>query len=279
MALSITPVFSQSAAERSLAKIEKEFSDYTEEVGSPKAWTKYFASDGVMFKPEPVNAHAFVAPRLQVPKRNDIRLRWKAAFTELSKDEDLGYNIGPSVRENLKYDTVPKNYGFIFSIWKRVGDTTWRVALDAGVNIKVKTKYHETELPLQTVKRKSPGKLSGSVLDAELNFAKIAREQNMVVAYETLLHSDSRMLKNDQNLFESKAEILECFKDPVNNSFQHSAKLEVIGSGTSTSNDLAYSYGSYSIEHEKENGFYVHIWRRESGNWRLIFDVTGAVPK
>ena len=192
----------------SLAKMEKEFSDYALANGVPEAWTKYFAPDGIMFAPQPVNAIEFMKPRLASKRPRVNRIRWEACFTEVALAGDLGYNIGPSVVENINYDTVPKQYGYIFSVWKKV-DNSWRVALDAGIGVKDKALEHNLSGKYDVPTVRPVGKLKDSFLNAETNFSNLALEQGFTTAYSNALIDESQMLKNEWALLKGKKSILE----------------------------------------------------------------------
>ena len=277
--LAIGEGFSQQNAIASLAKMEKEFSEYTISHGGPEAWTKYFASDGIMFTPQPVNAIEFMKPRLAVKRPRINKLQWEASFSDISSAGDFGYNIGPSVVENIKFDTVPKQYGYIFSVWKKVDDSTWRVAIDAGIAVKVKSDDHQLTGKHTRCTASKPGKLSYSFLEAESRFFKLALENDFLTAYKRNLIEQSKMLKNEWALYNGKREILEWFEGNDKGSMLEKAELKLMGSGSSKSDDLAFTYGSYVKITSREEGLFVHVWKRINSEWYLVVDVTGPVPK
>jgi hypothetical protein len=48
-------------------------------------------------------------------------------------------------------------------------------------------------------------------------------------------------------------------------------QMNILGSGISSSGDLAYVYGSVSVEGKTDN--YLRIWRKEKHQWKLAFEV------
>jgi ketosteroid isomerase-like protein len=58
---------------------------------------------------------------------------------------------------------------------------------------------------------------------------------------------------------------------------------EPLKSDISSSGDLGYTYGKYELKGEAptpvEKGYYVHMWKLiEPGKWRVVLDVTTALP-
>ncbi len=57
--------------------------------------------------------------------------------------------------------------------------------------------------------------------------------------------------------------------------------LEQIGGDMSSSGDIAYSYGKYSIARTQggAQGFYVQIWQTDAkGAWKIIIDLQKGLP-
>jgi ketosteroid isomerase-like protein len=54
-------------------------------------------------------------------------------------------------------------------------------------------------------------------------------------------------------------------------------KGDVAGSG-----DLGYAYGSYEVKatstQPAQRGNYARVWRRKSGDWRVVFQVVSPTP-
>lgn len=42
--------------------------------------------------------------------------------------------------------------------------------------------------------------------------------------------------------------------------------------------DLGYAYGTYEAGGRAGGGHYVRIWKRRSGRWRVVLDITNPVP-
>ncbi len=100
-----------------------------------EGWVSYFAPDGVQFRQaEPVIGHdairAFMGPAFQDP---NFSLTWEPMSGEVAASGDLGYTRGRfESRGSLPDGTVATGSGSYVTIWRRMEDGTWKVAVDIG---------------------------------------------------------------------------------------------------------------------------------------------------
>ena len=106
---------------KSLANAEIAFSDYALKNGTNAAFNTFSAPDGVVFRPNPVNARKFysTAPDMK-------NLSWSPSYTQISRSGDWGFTTGAYV-----VDGEQKTYGQYLSVW-RGRDGNWEMILDMG---------------------------------------------------------------------------------------------------------------------------------------------------
>jgi len=272
--------FGQVKSIQSLVEIEKEFATYCLTNPQAEAWTKYFASDGIMFTPDPVNAIEFMKPRLGSTRKAVNRFRWEAGFSDISVSGDMGFNIGPLVIENVNDDTAPKNYGYIFSIWK-VENGEWKVIVDAGIGVNEKTEDHDLTGKVTFAGKTKAGSGNDPFLEAELRFNEIAKNKRLADAYKEFLADEARQLRHEYPPFKGRKESLTWLNQENNYFGNANCSFSVDGSGSSMAKDFAYTYGKYVITSnaDSEEGLFVHVWKRINGKWRLAVDATRPNPK
>lgn len=288
-ALLASPVFSQTPAVQTidrqtaldgLVAAEKAFSRTAAEKGIRDSFLDFMADDGVLFRPDPVNAKESLRARPASPGL----LSWYPAFAEVSLAGDLGYDTGPAeYREKAEDKPDPSQFA---TVWKRQADGSWKVAVDLGtpgnppmpvaISLRGPVQVEESAFP-----KVDTDTLKASVLDTDRAFAKAGREQGSAAAYPAVLADDVRLLRGGRAMTAGKQAALEALagdKAPVT--------WEPAGGGVARSGDLGYTYG---VVQKRENGpaspwvkvgNYMRVWRRQAdGSWRLAFDVLSPRPK
>lgn len=114
------------AAFDSLVAAERAFAALSVEKGTKTAFLTFLASDGILFRPRAVNGRSLWESRTS-PRATLI---WEPGFAEVAGSGDFGWTTGPW---ELRAGGQPFGYGHFLSVWKRVGDGSWRVALDIGI--------------------------------------------------------------------------------------------------------------------------------------------------
>lgn len=117
---------------REIEEAERAFARLADEIGVRPAFVANFADDAVWMIPAPTTLAAAHAARPGPADPRAVRLEWGPAIAGIAASGDLGYSTGPS-RFSLRDGSRPAAHGIYFSIWKRLPDGRWRVALDTGV--------------------------------------------------------------------------------------------------------------------------------------------------
>jgi ketosteroid isomerase-like protein len=274
------PAIDRQAALDGLVAAEKAFSKAAAEKGIRDSFLEFMADDGVMFRPDPVNAKESMRARPAIPGL----LSWYPAYAEVSLAGDLGYDTGPA-EYRAQPEDKPDQSQFA-TVWKRQADGSWKAAVDLGtdenppipvaISLQGPAKVEESALPKVDAEA-----LKASVLDADRAFARAGREQGSAAAYVPLLTDDVRLLRSGRALIAGRQAALEALAGD-----KAPATWEPAGGGVARSGDLGYTYG---VVQKRETGAagpwvkegnYLRVWRRQAdGSWRLAFDVLSLRPK
>ena len=110
------------AAPQSVVEAERAFATMAQTEGQWTAFRAFAAPDAVMFLPDPVNAHEWLASR----KDPAVAVMWWPARAIVSCDGGTAVTTGPWIRDGGKLS------GYFTSIWRRETDGSWKWVLDHG---------------------------------------------------------------------------------------------------------------------------------------------------
>ena len=254
-----------------LADTERAFAAETVKVGFRDGFIKYFADDGIGFGPEPQRTREVLlrSPAPTGPRK--VIFNWAPMFGDISAAGDLGYTTGPVLYTDTGDNPRPPRHGMYFSVWQKRADSSWKVAIDMGVNTPSAVGTMDTKFVAA-----GKGELSKKnnaqdyrKLDADLS-SSIATNPNR--AYASRLDKAFRIHRAGMMPITDRKDLASVVRP---------TKFEFIDGKIASSNDLAFTYGKYTTvnEPEAETGYYVHVWRRNgSGEWKLVADIQNALP-
>jgi cephalosporin-C deacetylase-like acetyl esterase/ketosteroid isomerase-like protein len=253
------PSASRSECLAALVSAERAFARTNAELGQCEAWLRWFAEDGVMFRPGPALARAFMGGKPEPPPAPPGAFDWRPTYGDVSHAGDLGYNAGP-----VRLASVGKSDRFFFSVWRRES-AGWRVVLDLGTEVALETD------PFDDVFEAAP---SAAAPERPATSAELLElERSSLGSAETFLaHLDPavRGLRWLAPPLVGSGAFREWFaRQP--SALTH----EPAGGGIASSQDLGYTYGRYHLGGAAgEHGHYARAWRRDArGAWRIVFDV------
>lgn len=276
-----------SSAQRELVETEKAFARYCVENGIRAAWLEFFADDGIIFQPGPVNSKEVYSKRPPQTKPLRATLNWEPRYGDVSGAGDLGYNIGPWNYVDNTPAKEPDAHGYFLSIWRRQPDGKWKVALDFGTGGGVAPNAdHVLGKPYQPARQYKVKVPSGSnpaadflrLTEMEKEFSKNTQSVGALESYLALFSGDVRVMRagSPPRGKELARAIIPVGKDV-------SLTFTTLGGEVAKSSDLGYTYGSYKLQEggqTKETGYYAHIWKRdERGNWRIVVTNVEKVEK
>lgn len=261
-------------AANEVAATERAFDAFTAEHGFTRGFVEFAAPDGLLFRPDPVNARAYLLSR---DPSNDTQLRWGP------------YRVGVADSGDLAWDTGPWTYGddaahgWFFTIWERQADGLWRWALDHGSG---STPHHVPVPAPQDVivdPAATGAPAAGSDPWTEVQAMDLRLNQRLVgdgrdTAYADVAAVDLWASTEDAGpAMTAEAARAALLARPEYEGF------EPIGGRASAAGDLAYSYGHvrWTDAGTARRGHYIRVWRRDvSGaqGWRLVYDQLSPAP-
>jgi ketosteroid isomerase-like protein len=118
-----------------LLELEAKFAQAVAE-GGGKAFASWFADDAVTLnngKPATLGRGAIAASATWSPK--DYSLNWVAQGAQMGPSNDMGFTWGHYEGRSKDKDGNPVvTTGRYITVWKKLADGTWKVAMDASAN-------------------------------------------------------------------------------------------------------------------------------------------------
>lgn len=249
---------------KSLLNAEKSFSDAASKNGTKASYLKYAAEDGLVFRPNPINAKTFYATAADMKN-----LTWSADFARVARSGDLGVTSGYYTENGTQ-----KSYGHYLSIW-RANDGKWEFIINLGA---------ETNKPLAK-------KITNFKEPKDHYTPKFATEKELKVkrdiiyttektlntmfktygasAFAGFLSEDSQLMFPGTDLMVGKENII-----AFNNRMIDKISLKTTSADKSLGGDLAYTYGLATIDYKadlRESFHYVFIWEIQPDfSWNII---------
>ncbi|HUP98607.1 MAG TPA: DUF4440 domain-containing protein [Usitatibacter sp.] len=249
----------------SLAAAETAFAAHSMREDMRSAFLAAFDDDGVFVRGGWLVSHEFLRPR-PAPA---IILDWRPQYVEVARSGDLGLSTGPSKIVSRAQPDAPPAYGQFVSVWRRDASGAWKVAVDLGISHPAADLWSE---PLQArVSPTSVAAAAGSLQEAEARFADEARERGARAAYEAQAATDMRYYRGGKAPVHGRSSAIASAASDE----RHVWTVE--RSETARSGDFGYVRGKYaSTAQDAPLGWYLRVWRREAGGWRIVMDVTNA---
>nr|WP_294877092.1 DUF4440 domain-containing protein [uncultured Pedobacter sp.] len=249
---------------KSLVKAEKDFAANLAKNGAKTAFTTYSAADGLVFRPNPVNAKTFYATE------DDTKdLSWTPAYAKVSRSGDWGFTTGPFTLTGKE-----TQYGQYLSVWKAVNGK-WELALDLGTTHnkplnKVKEEFIEPKdfhkPKFLNDKERATGANIIATTEKTLN---ATLKSYGVSAFAGFLNPDARVLFPGYEPILGKDKAIAFLNSMMSKVFLKTTKVDKADGG-----DLAYTYGVATVDYKadlRESFNYVFIYERQADfNWNLI---------
>jgi ketosteroid isomerase-like protein len=253
----------------SLAAAETAFAAHSVREDMRAAFIEAFAADGVFVR----DGWTVSTDYLRTQKPPPIVLDWRPVHVEVAAAGDLGLSTGPSRITSKVKPGAPPTYGQYVSIWRRVGSGPWKVEVDLGISHPQPTLW---DAPLVARQVAAGPAASGDVAAAEADFAARARESGLRATHAVLATSDLRFYRpgHPPALGREAALASGAMTD-------EKLAWTVERAVTSASGDLGYVRGRYTrLDAPGEPvGYYLRVWRREAGRWRVALEVVNPAPR
>jgi ketosteroid isomerase-like protein len=264
-------------AARAMVESERKFYQTGQEKGTRAAFLTFLADDGIVFRPGPVNGKEVWGKRPET----GLDLIWEPTFAAIARSADFGYTTGPAKWRANKKEENFLGYGQFVSIWKKQKDGSWKVALDCGIeNPEPTSKPEPLRLVVpdedQQVKSGDGRSKALPLPEAQRKFADAAKSNSADAALGV---AGEEIRVYHEGSFPAVG------KDAAGALLRAKAgkmSFEQSGGDMSSSADLAYCYGKYSLSRDAntEAGHFFQIWQTDAvGVWKLVVDWQQALPE
>ena len=112
--------------------VEKRFDDMVAEKGISEAFLFFAAEDAVIMRNNRVfKGKTEIKKYFDSVELNDIKLKWKPDFVDMSSSGDMAYTYGKYVfSARDKAGKILKSEGVFHTVWKRQVDGKWKFVWD-----------------------------------------------------------------------------------------------------------------------------------------------------
>lgn len=261
-------IIAQNSNLNSLIETEYAFSEAACVKGIKQSFLDFIDDNGILFRPGPINGKEFLKNR---PPSKGL-LSWYPEIAFSSKAGDIGLSTGPWEYRQSENDTAIA-FGNFCTIWLRQNDGTWKFAVDYGID-NPKPKVKPAKL---TFKKATYTKFSSKIFaDSTLlkNFeSKVIHKKTFI----DLLKPNARLLSNGSMPIDGKENIV----NYINNLKADEYEFNSLGGNISSSEDMAYSYGSLkmNIGNKEKNFYYMRVWLKENYQWQIFVEVWNEKPE
>jgi ketosteroid isomerase-like protein len=256
---------SPASVPEAVAAAERAFAAEGMAKGVGPSFVNWAAPEGVVFRPDPVNARQFYTAH---PGPGPGALNWWPHRVGVARSGDLAFDTGPWVSGD------GKAHGWFFTVWKKQPDGTWKWMLDHGFSGGPSKITPET--PLSKVPVSDHGAAS-----AEKAYAQVKAEEgrlraglaagHLAPAYGAVVSEHVWVA----GLEDGPATTLEAV-DAALAKRPQTMTLELLGGEASAAGDFAYTYGraSWNKDGKAVQGRFVRVWQKGEEGWRILFDET-----
>ena len=257
-----------------VVKAEEDFNKVVERKGIKGGFLSVADFEGIVFKPNAVKITEFYSTIDKQPGK----LTSTPKLARISANGDLGFTAGPYVYQNGKTED-DKVFGDYVSVWRLDTENKFKLLINLGIQHpeaeqETPTDFKEPDLSKQKAASKDPfnGKNVILATDKMLNRSL---SMSSLAAYKEFLSPEGHYYFPGFEPMTGADKILK-FLD--NEGVSISA--ETVNGGRSSSNDLAYSYGTARIKKGNivNNYNYVRIWEIDANHkWNVLLEIFSTV--
>ena len=268
-----------AAAAPSLIQNEYTFAQAVAKRGVRDGFLMYLDKQAITLAPQPANAFDIYTNR----KPSSTKLSWYPAYALLSSSGDFGVDTGPWTADWTQDGKRHEAYGDWLTVWHLTKQGRWRILFDGGVDHTAPVKPEmalrkDTKMPrMEQATATDVDEAHTSLERAETVFSNTAVESSLRTAYAGQAADELRLLQEGSPTLVGKSVALTSMA-------LRPGTMQWVPSGgaVAVSSDLGYLYGvtyrATDMEHKTPLGSYMHVWRREAGEWKLLIDLELPVP-
>ena len=263
-------------AARAIIDTEQAFAADTAARGPAYSFRDYVAPSAIALLPDPVSGRVEVAEarkriegRPRPPAPVPANIHWWPVVAGIAGSGEIGFTSGP-----VSF-AKPGTYGFIFTVWERQVDGSWKFFFDGGPNVDGPPQFKPADpvrlVKMATRRSRSPDAALREVAAAEAGIA-VAAGKDLLAAYRPYLGDDTQLMgSGGQPTFgpvDAPAELARRGKR---------IDFEPLGARAANSADFVFTYGRAVVDGAGQGG-YTRIWQNSRRGWRIIVDQV-QVPK
>ncbi|PAW92242.1 hypothetical protein CKK33_01520 [Mucilaginibacter sp. MD40] len=271
----ISAIAQNSVNVNQVVSADQDFNKQVSRKGIKDGFLSVADAEGMVFRPNAIKITDFYSSIDKQPGK----LNGEPKFARISANGDLGVTAGPYVYQNGKTDD-DKIYGDYVSIWRKdlasgrlkllfnVGEQHPEPEQEATIDFK------EPDLTKQKAPSKDPfaGKDIIMATDKTLNHSL---ELSTLAGYKEFLSPEARYYFPGFEPITGTDKILKFLANEAIN-----ITGQTVSAGRSSSNDLAYSYGTARIKKGNvvNNYNYVRVWEIDANHrWNLLVEIFSTV--
>jgi ketosteroid isomerase-like protein len=264
----------------SLIQNEYDFAKAVADHGVRDGFLMYLDKQAITLAPQPANAFDIY----KKSKPSATKLSWYPSYAILSASGDFGVDTGPWIASWVQDGKQQKAYGDWLTVWHRNKEGHWQVLFDGGVGHDAPAKAPAAlAKDAKITQLTSPGqvvdmdKVHWSLERAEQLFSDTEIESSPRAAYAGQGDAAIRLLEEGHQPVTGLPVVMQSM------SIQPGAWQWVPSGGSvAPSADLGYIYGlTYAAkddDHKTPLGSYMHVWKRDQGDWKLLIDEEVPIP-
>ena len=279
----------------SLVEAERAFARASVARGTRAAFLENLGPASTLFRPRPV---AGVDWTREHPD-SGVTLVWEPVVAEVAAAGDLGFTSGPYRVHPGGLSEPAASHGTYATVWVRQPDGTWKVRVDNGVpHAEAPRREPEFREPRPTASPDTgagAGQRAGDVVGVDSG-ANAARDERRAALREELrgadvafdaawrasadatwrsvLTDDARVLRTGELPRDGAVAALELLSGTPSPTATGPGYWEPMEIDVASSGELGYTWGAY--DGADESGYYLRVWRREDGIWRIVLDLAVA---
>jgi len=271
--LLIKPVLAQStkADVSKVLEAEKSFVKLVETMGIKGGFLEVADPEGIIFKPTVVRINDFY----KTIQNQAGTLTWTPQFARISQNGDLAVTAGPYIYQNGKSDT-DKVFGDYVSVWRTDADNKFKLLIDLGIQHPEPESVEKNDIknPSDSLKIDASGKdpFNGKkIILATDNAFNYSLSESTIAAYNEFLSPKARYYFPGFDPMSGPQSVMKFINNEA-----ITMTAENTSAGRSSSNDLAYSYGTARIKkgYLVHNYNYVRIWEMDTEHkWNILLEI------
>lgn len=246
-----------------VVKAEKAFAAYALEKNTRDAFLQFMDSSAIVFERAKPQQAKLVWQKRRIDKN---RLIWQPSFAGIAASGDMGFTTGPWHFIPAGKDSAVA-CGMFNTIWIKTSNGEWKWIIDMGANFSEVNQHFTTAPKVKTAPatRFKTDKINADSLDASLNHLL---NSNGLYAIADILHKKGTLTFNGWGSYNSKKAFLASEKDAKSFS-----GFKPLSTGTSSSNDMIYSYGI--VQYQQQIFNYLRVFIYSDNRWQLIIQTIG----